>query len=36
VARENLGSLPGVIAGAALLIGYLLTAAVSLTAAVFS
>ena len=32
VARENLGTLPGLIAGAALLIGYLLTAAVSLTA----
>jgi len=34
VARENLGTLPGLIAGAALMIGYLLTAAVSLTAAV--
>ncbi len=34
VARENLGVLPGVIAAAALLIGYLLTAAVSLTAGV--
>ena len=34
VARENLGTLPGLIAGAALLIGYLLTAAVSLTAGV--
>jgi amino acid transporter len=34
VARENLGTLPGVVAGAALLIGYLLTAAVSLTAGV--
>jgi amino acid transporter len=34
VARENLGTLPGVIAAAALLIGYLLTAAVSLTAGV--
>ena len=32
VARENLGTLPGVVAAAALLIGYLLTAAVSLTA----
>jgi len=32
VARENLGVIPGVIAGAALLIDYLLTAAVSLTA----
>jgi amino acid transporter len=34
VARENLGTLPGLIAAAALLIGYLLTAAVSLTAGV--
>lgn len=34
VARENLGSLPGAVAAAALLIGYLLTAAVSLTAGV--
>jgi amino acid transporter len=34
VARDNLGSLPGLVAGAALLIGYLLTAAVSLTAGV--
>ena len=34
VARENLGTLSGLIAGAALLIGYLLTAAVSLTAGV--
>ena len=34
VARENLGTLPGLIAGAALLVGYLLTAAVSLTAGV--
>jgi amino acid transporter len=34
VARANLGTLPGLIAGAALLIGYLLTAAVSLTAGV--
>ncbi len=34
VARENLGTLPGLAAGAALLIGYLLTAAVSLTAGV--
>ncbi|HOT91509.1 MAG TPA: APC family permease [Anaerolineae bacterium] len=34
VALENLGTLPGLIAGAALMIGYLLTAAVSLTAAV--
>lgn len=32
VARENLGMLPGLVAAAALLIGYLLTAAVSLTA----
>ncbi|MFL7871336.1 MAG: APC family permease [Anaerolineales bacterium] len=34
VARDNLGTMPGLIAGAALLIGYLLTAAVSLTAGV--
>jgi amino acid transporter len=34
VARENLGMLPGLVAAAALLIGYLLTAAVSLTAGV--
>lgn len=34
VARENLGTLPGLAAGAALLVGYLLTAAVSLTAGV--
>ena len=34
VARENLGPVPGLIAAAALLIDYLLTAAVSLTAAV--
>jgi amino acid transporter len=34
VARENLGTLPGLLTGAALLIGYLLTAAVSLTAGV--
>jgi amino acid transporter len=34
VARENLGTLPGLIAAGALLIGYLLTAAVSLTAGV--
>jgi len=34
VARENLGTLSGLVAGAALLIGYLLTAAVSLTAGV--
>jgi len=34
VARENLGTLPGLIAAAALSIGYLLTAAVSLTASV--
>ena len=34
VARDNLGAIPGLVAGAALLIGYLLTAAVSLTAAV--
>jgi amino acid transporter len=34
VALNNLGTLPGVVAAAALLIGYLLTAAVSLTAGV--
>lgn len=34
VSRENLGRLPGLVAGAALLIDYLLTAAVSLTAGV--
>lgn len=34
VARENLGTLPGLISAAALLIDYLLTAAVSLTAGV--
>jgi amino acid transporter len=34
VARENLGVYPGLVAAAALLIGYLLTAAVSLTAGV--
>ncbi len=34
VARDNLGALPGLVTGAALLIGYLLTAAVSLTAGV--
>jgi amino acid transporter len=34
VARENLGTLPGLVAGAALLIDYILTAAVSLTAGV--
>ncbi len=34
VARENLGTLPGLITAAALLIDYLLTAAVSLTAGV--
>src|SRR5512147_1782587 len=34
VSRENLGTLPGLIAGAALLISYVLTAAVSLTAGV--
>jgi len=34
VARENLGTLPGLIAAAALLLDYLLTAAVSLTAGV--
>jgi amino acid transporter len=34
VARENLGTLPGLMAGSALLVGYLLTAAVSLTAGV--
>ncbi len=34
VARENLGTIPGLIAAAALLIDYLLTAAVSLTAGV--
>lgn len=34
VARENLGTLPGLIAASALLVDYLLTAAVSLTAGV--
>ncbi len=34
VARDNLGTIPGLIAGSALLIAYLLTAAVSLTAGV--
>jgi amino acid transporter len=34
VARDNLGTLPGLVAAAALLIGYLLTSAVSLTAGV--
>ena len=34
VGRENLGDIAGLVAGAALLIGYLLTAAVSLTAGV--
>jgi len=34
VARENLGLLPGLLTAAALLIGYMLTAAVSLTAGV--
>ena len=34
VARENLGTLPGLVAGSALLIDYILTAAVSLTAGV--
>jgi amino acid transporter len=34
VSKENLGTLPGLVAGAALLIDYLLTAAVSLTAGV--
>ncbi len=34
VARENLGTLPGLLAAAALLLDYLLTAAVSLTAGV--
>jgi amino acid transporter len=34
VARENLGTLPGLVAGSSLLIGYLMTAAVSLTAGV--
>ncbi len=34
VARDNLGTLPGLVAAAALLIDYLLTAAVSLTAGV--
>lgn len=33
VAKENLGTLPGLMAAAALLMGYLLTSAVSLTAA---
>ncbi len=34
VARTNLGTLPGLVAAAALMIGYMLTAAVSLTAGV--
>jgi amino acid transporter len=34
VARENLGALPGLVAAAALLVDYLLTAAVSLTAGI--
>ncbi len=34
VARENLGEIPGLAAGAALLVGYTLTAAVSLTSGV--
>ena len=34
VARENLGTMPGLIAGAALLLDYVLTAAVSVTAGV--
>jgi len=34
VARENLGTYPGLVAGAALLLDYILTAAVSLTAGV--
>ena len=34
VARENLGTLPGLVAAAALMIDYVLTAAVSLTAGV--
>jgi amino acid transporter len=34
VARDNLGTVPGLVAGVSLLIGYLLTAAVSLTAGV--
>ncbi len=34
VARENLGTIPGLVAGAALLVSYILTAAVSLTAGV--
>ena len=34
VARENLGKMPGLVTGAALTMGYLLTAAVSLTAGV--
>jgi amino acid transporter len=34
VARANLGTVPGLIAAAALLVGYLLTAAVSLTAGI--
>src|SRR5574340_1237701 len=34
VARENLGGYPGLVAGAALLLDYVLTAAVSLTAGV--
>ncbi len=34
VARENLGTMPGLVAGAALLVDYALTAAISLTAGV--
>jgi len=34
VARKNLGNLPGLVAGSALMIGYIMTAAVSLTAGV--
>jgi amino acid transporter len=34
VARDNLGTFPGLVTGVALLVGYLLTAAVSLTAGV--
>ena len=34
VAHENLGVLPGLVAGAALLVGYILTAAVSIAAGV--
>ena len=36
VARENLGTIPGLIAGAALMVDYVLTAAVSITAGVMA